>query len=796
LNFSNLGLPNYTLNFIAPYITTDIFKKHTFFLITLLCFILGATSLNAQDIKVKSGDIVSIPGFPPTSCTYSWSNDKPETGLAAGGTGNMPTFTAVNKSGIPIKATITYSTIPQHEYAYIGSRDDNSLAVVNLTTGKEETRVNINTEVWGILITKDGSKIYTSSENSFFINVFDAVNNVRLPSIAIPYRAWGMALSPNEDQLYVSHTIEGKYSIIDTKLNTLNTTNNYITPNTSSSSANYSLIVSPDGKKLFHSVGVTDLATNIRTADSRFLGSFDYVYSADKSKLYFSLTPSPGATKGTVRIYDFATDFIDEIKLDGGAGNLALSPDGKTLYADNYFSNFVYVIDIQNKVVLKKIDLKAEHRGLAVGLNGTRLYTINVDGGLMSVDTKTYEVNANKSKLGLNTPVLFGKFTNVGTCYSDPITFTITVDPLPPVITAIGSLSKVDAVYGTSGVSTSFTVSGTNLPAGILVTPPASYEASTDGVTYTSTLTVGSPGTVDPTTVYLRLKLTAPVGSYAGNVVLSSGAANITLPTVLSKITPAPLTLNAGITKKYGEVLTSGTSATNFTAVGLKNNETIGSVTLTYGAGSTATAGVNTYTGTAVASAPIGGTFLLSNYLPSYANSDIVVEAVVLTITADDKERVYGEVNPPFTLKYTGFVNNESAAQLTTLPVLSTVAIPTSPVGQYPITISGAVAVNYTFNYVPSTLTVKSTIITINSAFTPNGDGINDTWDIKYIGQFPNCTVEVMNRYGEKVFYAIGYPTAWNGKRGGTNVPSGTYYYIIKLTSSMKPFTGYLSIIR
>jgi gliding motility-associated-like protein len=776
---------------------TSLVKKHALFYSFLLSFFFWPDGLNAQDIKVKSGDVVNIPGFPVVSCTYAWSNDKPEIGLAASGTGNMPKFTAINKSGATIKATITYATVPEHEYAYVGSIDDKSLAVINLITGKEETRININTEVWGIVMTKDGSRIYTSSENAFFINVFDAVNNVRLPPIATPYRGWGMTLSPNEDKLYVSHTIDGKYSIIDTKLNKVDGTYTYVMPATNSSNANYGLIVSPDGKKLIHSVGVTDLATNIRTADLRFIQSFDYIYNADKSKLYFSLTPGPGALKGTVRIYDFATDLTEDITLDGGAGNLALSPDGKILYADNYFGNYVYAIDVEKKRVIKKIDLKTDHRGLAVGLNGTRLYTINVDGGLMSIDTKTYEVSNNKSKLGGNSPVLFGKFTNVGTCYSDPVTFTITVDPLPPVITATGLLSKVDAFYGSPpGTSTSFTLSGDNLPAGILVTPPAGYEVSTDGVTYSSTLTVGSSGTVDPTTVYLRLKLTSPVGSYPGNVVLSSGAASATLATVLSKITPAPLTISAGITKKYGDVLTSGISTTNFTAAGLKNNETIVSVTLTYGTGAAATDAVNTYTGTAIASAPTGGTFLLSNYQPSYPNGDIVVEGAVLTVTADDKDRVYGEADPPFTLKYSGFVNNEGVAQLTILPVISTTAVATSPLGEYPITISGAVAANYTFNYVLGTLTVKSTIVTVNNAFTPNGDGINDTWDIKYIGQFTNCTVEIMNRYGEKVFYSIGYPTPWNGKRGGANLPTGTYYYIIKLTSSMKPLAGYLTIIR
>ncbi|MBC7400255.1 MAG: gliding motility-associated C-terminal domain-containing protein [Mucilaginibacter sp.] len=130
------------------------------------------------------------------------------------------------------------------------------------------------------------------------------------------------------------------------------------------------------------------------------------------------------------------------------------------------------------------------------------------------------------------------------------------------------------------------------------------------------------------------------------------------------------------------------------------------------------------------------------------------------------------------------------------MPLITTAAVPASPVGQYPITIGGAIAANYAITYVPATLTVTSTTVTVATAFTPNGDGINDTWEIKYIGQFPNCTVEVMNRYGYRVFNSIGYPIAWDGRINGANLPTGTYYYIIKLTGNIKPLTGYLAIIR
>ncbi|WP_299514321.1 PKD domain-containing protein [Mucilaginibacter sp.] len=84
----------------------------------------------------------------------------------------------------------------------------------------------------------------------------------------------------------------------------------------------------------------------------------------------------------------------------------------------------------------------------------------------------------------------------------------------------------------------------------------------------------------------------------------------------------------------------------------------------------------------------------------------------------------------------------------------------------------------------------------VPNTFTPNGDGINDTWDIKYLSSYPHCTIEVLNRYGERVYFSNNYPVAWDGRYKGADLPVGTYYYIINPNSGRKPITGYLTIIR
>jgi gliding motility-associated-like protein len=88
--------------------------------------------------------------------------------------------------------------------------------------------------------------------------------------------------------------------------------------------------------------------------------------------------------------------------------------------------------------------------------------------------------------------------------------------------------------------------------------------------------------------------------------------------------------------------------------------------------------------------------------------------------------------------------------------------------------------------------------IDIPSGFSPNGDGKNDYWVIDNIHQFPDCEVEVYNRWGEQLFYSKGYSTPWDGKYKGQDVPVGTYYYIIRLNSKLYPkdYTGPLTVFR
>jgi gliding motility-associated-like protein len=86
--------------------------------------------------------------------------------------------------------------------------------------------------------------------------------------------------------------------------------------------------------------------------------------------------------------------------------------------------------------------------------------------------------------------------------------------------------------------------------------------------------------------------------------------------------------------------------------------------------------------------------------------------------------------------------------------------------------------------------------ISVPNAFSPNGDGINDTWVITNLSIYPGATVDVFNRYGQSVFHSENSNKAWDGTYNGKPLPVGTYYYIIDLKNNEKKTAGSVTIFK
>ncbi len=98
------------------------------------------------------------------------------------------------------------------------------------------------------------------------------------------------------------------------------------------------------------------------------------------------------------------------------------------------------------------------------------------------------------------------------------------------------------------------------------------------------------------------------------------------------------------------------------------------------------------------------------------------------------------------------------------------------------------------------TITVEESaegLLKFFTGFSPNGDGVNDTWVIEGIEKFPENKVMFFNRWGDKVKELINYnntSVAWGGTNNkGDRLPDGTYYYVVDL-QNIDEFTGWVHV--
>jgi autotransporter-associated beta strand protein len=217
-----------------------------------------------------------------------------------------------------------------------------------------------------------------------------------------------------------------------------------------------------------------------------------------------------------------------------------------------------------------------------------------------------------------------------------------------PTITSSGNLTTpLSTTYGTASNSGNFTVTGSNMTTGIVVTAPTGLEVSlVSSSGYAPSITVGAAGTIDPTTVYVRLAATARAsGSYNSRKILlsSSGASPVNVLTSPdgNMVQRKPLTITAqNRNKGYGAVQDSlvtvssdsSQSSQFFTAAGLVNNETV-AVTMAYSNGALQATDTVGSSSTITPSVAVGGTLLPADY--NYAINYVPATLTVVGEPAD-----------------------------------------------------------------------------------------------------------------------------------------------------------------
>ncbi|GAB4012126.1 hypothetical protein GCM10028808_27290 [Spirosoma migulaei] len=86
--------------------------------------------------------------------------------------------------------------------------------------------------------------------------------------------------------------------------------------------------------------------------------------------------------------------------------------------------------------------------------------------------------------------------------------------------------------------------------------------------------------------------------------------------------------------------------------------------------------------------------------------------------------------------------------------------------------------------------------IWIPDAFSPNGDGLNDSWELRGIDSYPLAEITIFNRWGEVVFFSKQYKQPFDGKFQNSPLPTGVYVYQIKPSPAQTSLQGSLLILR
>ncbi|NCD70413.1 gliding motility-associated C-terminal domain-containing protein [Mucilaginibacter agri] len=114
----------------------------------------------------------------------------------------------------------------------------------------------------------------------------------------------------------------------------------------------------------------------------------------------------------------------------------------------------------------------------------------------------------------------------------------------------------------------------------------------------------------------------------------------------------------------------------------------------------------------------------------------------------------------------------------------------------YQLTATEAGGCTATANVTVTVLPKLKINLDIPNTFTPNGDGVHDTWEIPKLADFPQSTIKVYTRYGSLIYQSVGYTKSWDGTYQNQKLVTGTYYYVIDLKIDEPLFSGFVYILR
>jgi gliding motility-associated-like protein len=100
------------------------------------------------------------------------------------------------------------------------------------------------------------------------------------------------------------------------------------------------------------------------------------------------------------------------------------------------------------------------------------------------------------------------------------------------------------------------------------------------------------------------------------------------------------------------------------------------------------------------------------------------------------------------------------------------------------------------------TIVIEPNKLSVPNGFSPDGDGVNETFVIQGLEAYPDAGLQIYNRWGNLVYEKVPYDNKWEGTSNvggvlfGSNLPEGTYFYMLDLNNDEKPMSGYVILKR
>ncbi|MHB8595095.1 MAG: MBG domain-containing protein, partial [Acidimicrobiales bacterium] len=569
--------------------------------------------------------------------------------MPAGATSYSYAVTATIAVGCGAGGVAVDSTTDTIYVTTCGNNGNNNMSVIDGSTNTVTATVPVGYGGRAIAVDTAFDTVYVANTGYYggsngSVSVIDAANDTVTATIPDPASPRAIAVDPNTNTIYVANYM-GTLSVIHggTVTDTINVEGYGALNGVAVDPITDTIYVShyPD-----NAVSVISGSTGTVTSTIDLVHSFTPMgVAVDPATDTVYVATSGNAQYNTMSVIDGSTNTVtDTVNLGAVPLSLAADPTTNTIYVAQYNSNgsSVAAIDGSTDTVTTNVPIGGYGGGVAVDYATHLVYA--AAGQSVSVIEQTPQGPPATTTTLSVTP-------NPAT-YGQPVTLTATVSP-------------------SDGAGTvSFFAGGSSDP----ITGCAQLALGLSGGTYEATCSTStmSAGTQPVTAAYSGdADFQASSGSLSGGEVVDRAPLTVTAPSPTMAYGGSP----PGLTPSYA---------------GFVNGDNPGSLSASPTCSTTAT------TSSAVGSYPVNCSGASDpNYTVSYVAGTLTISKAPLTVTAPSPTMTYGGAVPALSPAYSGLVDGDTPASLSAQATCTTSASKSSPVGDYPVTCSGASDPNY-----------------------------------------------------------------------------------------------------